>query len=659
MQTITSLAAYSTALELIKLADTAYYVSGEPLMLDSEYDAKVVDIRAYESEHPQHISPTSPTQRVGSSLVSGNQAVTAHVVPMLSLDNLFTLAEVDNFLESITPVNGFTPDIIGELKYDGVAASITYHDGVLVQALTRGDCEYGEDITAQVRTIRTVPLELAENLSLEVRGEILMPRDVFLKINETREKPFANCRNATIGTLGLNDMQECFNRKLDFYPYGANGINEGDDPLPSKQDEVLTLLKHLGFRRGHSVVMGSAEKIKEFLERGEEFRLNPQRAYDIDGAVLKVNDRNLHAKYGATGRAPRWAKAFKFPSEKKTTLLENVTFQVGRTGNITPVAKLKPVSCGGVMISSATLFNGDELKRLNLSHGCTVLVQRAGDVIPQIVGIVGEVDTQALIKMPENCPACNSFLQRDGASLFCPAGLSCGGQIQRSIEHFVSKKGFNIMGLGGKTIESLLKDKLISEVGDLFKLNFRKVAASIGFAKADKLQLSLELVKVTSLERVIFALGIRNVGEGTAKRLAKAVDGLDQLKFMSVSDFCAIEDISEITAQSLYDWFHVTENCQLVNALYDWGLNHSTGKKVAVTAGPLVGQLWCVTGTLSKGRTEMQALLESLGAEIVKDVTKKTNGLLAGEKAGGKLKKAIELGLKIWTEDMLNDALNK
>lgn len=645
---------YEQLIHQVQAADFDYYVQGKPKIDNAVYDGWVLAIRHYEQDHPDVVKPYSPTQRVGSSL-SGDKPVVKHVVPMLSLDNVFTSDEVMTFVDQLKKKNGGNfVTLVGELKYDGVAASLIYKQGVLTQALTRGDCIVGEDITAQARTILSIPLSLPFNIDVEVRGEIVMPCEVMAELNQKRKEPFANCRNGAIGSLGLNDMQECSNRKLAFYPYGVN-TQDPNCLLPERQTQRLRLLAEYGFNDVFRHRLLSVEDIESFIKQGEVLRTRPHRKVDIDGVVLKVNDIPRQAEYGQTGRAPRWARAYKYPSEQKPTVLESVEFQVGRTGAITPVAKVKPVACGGVMISSVTLFNADELVRLGATHGCTVLVQRAGDVIPQIVSVVSHVDEAKPIKMPTHCPSCRRVLYREDATTFCAGGVSCPAQVQRAFEHFVGKKAFNIMGLGPKTLKVLIDDHVVFNCADLFNLTDQDLIPSVGPAKAKELSLSLELAKSISLERAIFGLGIRNVGEGTAKRLANCVNNILELKDFSLDQLRAIDDINDITAKSISDWFKMNHNITLVKHLYDVGMSHGTSKK-QVSGGQLSGQSWCVTGTLSKGRSEMSDILAGMGAEIVSSVTKNTTGLLVGEKAGSKLAKAQKLGLVIWTEEDLNNA---
>ena len=653
---INSYESYLAVLNFLLKAHTAYYVRGEPTISDDEYDDKIRGVLAYEKANPDEIEPYSPTQIVGSNL-TGKLPSVKHKTPMLSLDNMFNESDLTGFFTYLVEAHPSEtlPLIVGELKYDGVASEVHYIDGVFDHAVTRGDGENGEDITAHVRTIKTIPKKIPVSGHYSVRGEVIMPYSSFNEYNEANPKdPFANCRNAVVGTLGLNDLQECASRKLDFYPYGAEYHSWEPTLLCSNQDETLHMLHIWGFRNARTWGIHSLQDALDFVSEGQQIRENPDREFDIDGVVFKVRLHVNRDFYGETSRAPRWAKAYKFPAEQKVTELLKVEFQVGRTGAVTPVAKLKPVHCGGVMISSVTIHNADILNRLGLYTGCEVKVQRAGDVIPQILEVSKDPtgETHDLIKMPRCCPSCNTQLVRVDATTLCPAN-DCPAQLQAAIEHFVSKPCFNIEGMGPKTVEKLLSEGLLTKPTDIFKLPEELLKKVFSATIASKLLEAIEKSKVITPERLLFALGIAEVGEGTAKRLVAAFGSPINMSSQTLGSFMDVPDIGETTANSLYNWFNAHENHYTLHDLYACGVKHPV-KDTDPVSGVLSGQKWCVTGTLSKGRDDMQAILKGLGADIVDSVTKNTTGLLVGEKAGSKLKKAQDLGTTIWTETDLN-----
>lgn len=644
---------YLNTVNLMVEADNAYYVKGTPIMTDESYDKLLKFVLEYENANPEDILAYSPTQRVGSSLSNSVPAV-KHAVPMLSLDNMFDEDDLKKFFSTLVDLHprNAMPRVIVEPKYDGVAVAIHYHDGVFTQALTRGDGESGEDVTAQVRTIRSIPKKINVQGHFEVRGEAMMTYASFNAYNLTHpSSPFANCRSAVVGTLGLSDIEECARRELDFFPYGVV-LHEHKGQM--HQDSVLKYLAYLGFHEPRYELVDGLWDAKQSLVIGLAMREKPDRQFDIDGVVFKVNSPELREYYGFTGRAPRWAKAYKFPAEQKVTELLKVEFQVGRTGAVTPVAKLKPVHCGGVMISSVTIHNADILNRLGLYTGCEVKVQRAGDVIPQILEVSKDPtgETHDLIKMPRCCPSCNTQLVRVDATTLCPAN-DCPAQLQAAIEHFVSKPCFNIEGMGPKTVEKLLSEGLLTKPTDIFKLPEELLKKVFSATIARKLLEAIEKSKVITPERLLFALGIAEVGEGTAKRLVAAFGSPINMSSQTLGSFMDVPDIGETTANSLYNWFNAHENHYTLHDLYACGVKHPV-KDTAPVSGVLSGQKWCVTGTLSKGRDDMQAILKGLGADIVDSVTKNTTGLLVGEKAGSKLKKAQDLGITIWTETDLN-----
>lgn len=645
---------YETIINLVNYHDHQYYVLNTPQISDAEYDEYFRDLKDLEAGHPNDIAPYSPTQRVGSCL-SGDRPTVKHSVPMLSLDNVFSAEELLNWINKTQTITSAPLPITCELKYDGVAIALIYEQGILVRALTRGDGEVGQDVTPQVKVIKTVPLRLQHPATIEVRGEIVMPKQALKAYNgKYPNSPLSNCRNGASGALKQNNPADTAKRQLDFYPYQ---IVESASTIDG---EVLTL-KELGFVAHYPdwLTGNNLEAIEKTLRHYQSER--SKVPFDIDGIVFKINDSGLRQELGFTGRAPRWAIAYKFPAEQKQTLLLDVEYQVGRTGAITPVAKVDPVHCGGVTISSVTLHNEDELKRLELTENCSVIVQRAGDVIPQIVGVVKGTNEGAPITMPTSCPTCNGPVEKDKATLNC-ISPSCPAQIQRYIEHFAGKKGLDIDGLGPKTIAELIRTNAVHTPLELITLDLGKLnicGAVLTENQKSKLLENITKAKHTTLPKFIHALGIPLVGEGTSKRLAKFFQAVYPLLCADAKLLATIEDIGNDTAKAIEKWCTNVINYSEVEAMLAAGITFEE-PETQQTSDILAGQAWCVTGTLhSMKRSEAEAKLESLGATIVKGVSKKTTALLAGEKAGGKLAKAEGLGISVYTEDAFNDLVGE
>lgn len=641
---------YLELLDSILEHDRAYYVNNAPQISDDQYDTLIEWVKAFEAQYPEEIVPYSPTQRVGSSL-SGDRPTFKHSIPMLSLDNVFSAEELFAWIEKTQSATSIPLPLSCELKYDGVAVALIYEAGVLVRALSRGDGEVGQDLTPQVKVIKNVPLRLTRAATLEVRGEVVMPKQALKDYNEKYpQATLANCRNGASGALNQNNPADTAKRNLAFYPYQVVGA-------ANSQDQEVLSLKELGFSAHYPDWLPSndLDTIKRQLEHYQSERAKVP--FDIDGIVFKVNNHDIRQELGFTGRAPRWAIAYKFPAEQKQTLLKKVEFQVGRTGAITPVAKLHPISCGGVTISSVTLHNEDEIKRLGLTHGCSVIVQRAGDVIPQITGIVEGTDVGEPIVMPESCPCCNGPVEKNNATLSCTSP-SCHAQLQRYIEHFAGKKGLDIDGLGPKTIAELIRSEAVKSPYDLMTLEAGKMylcGTVLTKNQMDKLIASIEKAKKTTLPKFIHALGIPLVGEGTSKRLAKAFPTIPKLLEARLEDFLAVDDIGKDTAEAIRKWMSSYANYEWVYEIYANVLTIEDPNPQSMS-DLLSGQAWCVTGTLhGMKRSEAQAKLEELGATIVSGVSKNTTVLLAGEKAGSKLTKAEALGITIYTEDMFNE----
>lgn len=645
---------YVSALKAILHHDALYFVRNQPQITDAEYDALVNEVKVYEAGHPEEILPYSPTQRVGSSL-SGDRPTVKHSVPMLSLDNVFSVEELSVWVTKILKEHPLT-SLTLDYKYDGVAVTLHYVDGGLVQALSRGDGEKGEDLTSAVRTIKSIPLMLSQPLTIEIRGEVVMPKQAFMEYNQNNVgNDLANCRNGAAGALRQLNPEKTAERKLQFFPYQLVGSNKTlveDNNLMKVLGFVVHTPSYIDITHDDTSVNSLESQVERFTRSREKLD------FDIDGIVFKISSYTSRQELGFTGRAPRWAIAYKFPAEQKQTLLNYVEFQVGRTGAITPVAKLQPVSCGGVTISSVTLHNEGELARLGLTKNCSVIVQRAGDVIPQIVGVVEGTNLDGeRILMPTSCPICSGPVEKDNATLCCITP-SCPEQLQRYIEHFAGKKGLDIDGLGPKTIAELIRSGAISSPYTLMTLSAETLnicGTALTENQKSKLLASIEKSKLTTLPKFIHALGIPLVGEGTAKRLAKHFNSLIDLMNGGPHQFEDIEDIGRDTALAIAHWFDNADNYQDTFKLGESVCKFETPEAVNV-GGLLDGQAWCVTGTLhGMKRSEAEAKLESLGATIVSGVSKKTTALLAGEKAGSKLAKAESLGVTVYSEDAFNE----
>ena len=641
-----------------------YYVLDEPAIPDAEYDRLMRELQALEADHPDLITPESPTQRVGSKPLSGFAEV-AHERPMLSLDNAMNAEEFVAFDKRVRDRLKTDAEIeyACEPKLDGLAVSLLYEAGVLVRAATRGDGQTGEDITQNVRTIRAIPLKLrGEGLPqrIEVRGEVYMPLAGFNAYNErAREqdgKVFANPRNAAAGSLRQLDPAITAKRPLDFCAYSI-GIVSDDADLPDTHSGILQQLKGWGIPINEEMqVVSGAEAAQTFFEQLGEKR--HQLSYEIDGTVFKVDSIPLQEELGFVARAPRWAIAYKFPAVEQITELLGVDFQVGRTGAITPVARLKPVHVAGVTVSNATLHNMDEIERLGVRIGDTVTVRRAGDVIPQIVAVIADrrPDNSQPIELPTSCPVCDSHVERVEGEVVarCTGGLVCAAQRKEAIKHFASRQALDIEGLGDKLVEQMVAADMIHSVSDLFTLNLEQVAGLERMAEksAQNLLDALEKAKMTTMARFLFALGIREVGTVTAQNLASYFGFLDRLMVASKEELVAIRDVGDIVAEHIVNFFAEEHNRDVIQQLRQAGVTFE--EKEPVTAdedAPLAGKVAVITGTLSDmTRDDAKAALEALGAKVTGSVSAKTDFLVAGEKAGSKLTKAQNLGVEVLDE---------
>ena len=641
-----------------------YHVLDNPTIPDAEYDRLFHQLKALEAEHPELITADSPTQRVGAKPLSGFAQI-RHEIPMLSLDNAFSDEEFYAFVKRIEDRLIRLPDPLTfccEPKLDGLAVSILYVNGVLTQAATRGDGTTGEDITANIRTIRNIPLQLLMDnppARLEVRGEVFMPHEGFERLNqqalERGEKTFANPRNAAAGSLRQLDPKITSKRPLVLNAYGI-GIAEGVD-LPNTHYDRLQWLKSIGIPVNPEIrLCNGTDEVLDFYRDIQNKRSS--LGYDIDGTVLKINDIALQEKLGFISKAPRWAIAYKFPAQEELTRLNDVEFQVGRTGAITPVAKLEPVFVAGVTVSNATLHNGDEIERLDIAIGDTVVIRRAGDVIPQIIGVLHDrrpADARPII-FPKTCPVCDSAIVRiEGEAVArCTGGLFCAAQRKEALKHFVSRKAMDIDGVGGKLIEQLVDRELIHTPADLFKLDLTTLTRleRMGAKSAENALASLEKAKNTTLARFIFALGIREVGEATALNLANHFKTLEALQNADLEALQQVPDVGEVVANRILAFWHEPHNVAVVNDLIAQGVHWETVETKEVTENRFKGKTVVLTGTLTQmGRNEAKALLQDMGAKVSGSVSAKTDFVIAGDAAGSKLTKAQELGVAVLTEE--------
>ena len=648
-----------------------YHVLDNPTVPDSEYDRLFHQLKALELEHPEFLTSDSPTQRVGAKPLSGFSQI-RHEIPMLSLDNAFSDEEFNAFVKRIEDRLIVLPKPLTfccEPKLDGLAVSILYVNGILTQAATRGDGTTGEDITANIRTIRNIPLQLLTDnppARLEVRGEVFMPHAGFERLNEYAlehgEKTFANPRNAAAGSLRQLDPNITSKRPLVLNAYGI-GIAEGVE-LPNTHYARLQWLKSIGIPVNPEIrLCNGTNEVLDFYRDIQNKRSS--LGYDIDGTVLKINDIALQNELGFISKAPRWAIAYKFPAQEELTVLNDVEFQVGRTGAITPVAKLEPVFVAGVTVSNATLHNGDEIERLNIAIGDTVVIRRAGDVIPQIISVLHErrPDNAKPIIFPTNCPVCDSQIIRiEGEAVArCTGGLFCAAQRKEALKHFVSRKAMDIDGVGGKLIEQLVDRELIHTPADLFKLDLTTLTRleRMGAKSAENALNSLEKAKSTTLARFIFALGIREVGEATALNLANHFKTLDALKAADLEQLQQVPDVGEVVANRIFVFWREAHNVAVVDDLIAQGVHWETVEVKEASENLFKDKTVVLTGTLTQlGRNEAKALLQQLGAKVSGSVSSKTDFVIAGDAAGSKLAKAQELNITVLTEDEFLEQVN-
>ncbi|EOI3549453.1 NAD-dependent DNA ligase LigA [Cronobacter dublinensis] len=642
-----------------------YHVMDAPEVPDAEYDRLMRELRALEEAHPELVTPDSPSQRVGAAPLTEFSQV-RHEVPMLSLDNVFDEASFLAFNKRVKDRLKSTDALVYccELKLDGLAVSLLYENGLLVRAATRGDGTTGEDITLNVRTIRAIPLKLrGDNIParLEVRGEVFLPQAGFEKINDearrTGGKVFANPRNAAAGSLRQLDPRVTAKRPLTFFCYGV-GLLEGGE-LPRSHMVRLQQFKDWGLPVSDRIrLVETPEDVLAFYHQVEADR--PTLGFDIDGVVIKVDSLELQEQLGFVARAPRWAVAFKFPAQEQMTTVRDVEFQVGRTGAITPVARLEPVQVAGVLVSNATLHNADEIARLGLRIGDKVVIRRAGDVIPQVVNVVlseRPEETRPVV-FPAQCPVCGSDVERvEGEAVTrCTGGLICGAQRKEALKHFVSRRAMDVDGMGDKIIDQLVEKEYVHTPADLFRLTAGKLTGldRMGPKSAQNVVNALENAKETTFARFLYALGIREVGEATAAGLAAHFGTLEALINASIDDLQNVPDVGIVVATHVFNFFEEESNRAVIRDLTENVGIHWPAPQVVKAEeidSPFAGKTVVLTGTLSQmSRDDAKARLAALGAKVSGSVSKKTDLLIAGEAAGSKLAKAQELGIEVIDE---------
>ncbi|MDC9605362.1 NAD-dependent DNA ligase LigA [Xenorhabdus griffiniae] len=643
-----------------------YHVMDAPEIPDAEYDRLMRELKVLEEQYPELVTADSPTQRVGAVPLTVFEQI-RHEIPMLSLDNVFDEESYLAFDKRVRDRLKNSQDLVFccELKLDGLAVSLLYENGELVQAATRGDGTTGENITANVRTIRAIPLRLkGDNIParVEIRGEVFMKQAGFEKFNEearrTGNKVFANPRNAAAGSLRQLDPRITAKRPLTFYCYGV-GVLEGGE-LPASHYERLMQFKRWGLPVNDNVKLcQGTQRVMDFYHDIEQKR--PTLGFDIDGIVVKVDSLELQERLGFVARAPRWATAFKFPAQEQITIIRDVEFQVGRTGAITPVARLEPVLVAGVTVSNATLHNADEIDRLGLRIGDTVIIRRAGDVIPQVVSVVHEnrpADTQEVI-FPIHCPVCGSDIERvEGEAVArCTGGLFCGAQRKEALKHFVSRRAMDVDGMGEKIIEQLVDKEYVKTPADLFRLTAGKLTGleRMGPKSAQNVINALEKAKKTTFARFIYSLGIREVGEATAANLVAHFGTLEKLRAADIEALIAVQDVGSVVASHVVNFFNEPHNQVVIDDLVNnIGIHWQSTESLNLDEidSPFAGKTVVLTGSLSRlSRDEAKDKLTALGAKVTGSVSKKTDLVIAGEAAGSKLAKANELGIAVIDEE--------
>ena len=669
--------------ELLNTYGHQYYVLDAPTVPDAEYDRLFRELQELEAVHPELLTPDSPTQRVGGKPLDAFSSV-RHAIPMLSIrtETDTTASGAEHFDERIRKELGLDVsddlvEYVAELKFDGLAMSLRYENQVLVQAATRGDGEWGEDVTLNIRTVGQIPLRLPSDAPklLEVRGEVYMARADFEALNERQrtriaagernEKTFVNPRNAAAGAVRQLDSTIAAQRPLSFFAYGLGDITPQNDGVGvfSSHFGFLLQLKKWGFPVADQTqcVMGAAGLVQFHQKIAQERDSLP---FDIDGVVYKVNSLNAQQRLGFVTREPRWAVAHKYPAQEELTTVQAIEVQVGRTGKLTPVAKLAPVFVGGVTVTNATLHNEDEARRKDVRVGDTVIVRRAGDVIPEVVSVVVEKRLQdaQLFTMPSHCPVCNSLAVREEgeADYRCTGGLFCRAQRKQAVLHYAHRRAVEIEELGDKLVEQLVDAGIVNTLPDLYKLGLSALSQLDRMAEksAANVLAGIEKSKSTTLPKFLFGLGIRHVGEATAKELSRHFGTLDAIMDATTDQLLQVSDVGPTVAQSIRTFFDQAHNREVVEQLKACGVNWKEGAATAGASLPLTGQTFVLTGTLqTMGRDEAQAKLEMLGAKVSGSVSKKTHAVVAGAEAGSKLEKAQSLGVTVMDESSFQELL--
>jgi len=641
----------------IRYHEHCYYVLNDPEISDYEFDKLMRRLQDLEREHPQLVTSDSPTQRVGGQPAAEFPKV-RHSVQMLSLDNTYSVEELKDFDRRVRELSGRSQvEYVGELKLDGLSMALTYEDGFLTRGVTRGDGMEGEDVTGNVRTIRSVPLRIDPKMlravgwpkRFEVRGEVIMTHRAFEQVNAQREAAgepkFANPRNAAAGSMRQLDPRIVAERKLDIYLYQL--LVDGGLALPEHW-KALDALAKMGFKvNSHRRLCRSFEELLAFIQEWETKRDSLE--YEIDGIVVKVNDARLWAELGTTAKSPRWAVAYKYPARQATTQVVNIRAQVGRTGTLTPVADLEPVDVGGVTVSHATLHNMDEIERLGVKIGDTVLIQRAGEVIPQVVKVVKQAPDGREFRMPNKCPVCGGDVYRsEGEVAYRCVNAACAAKLKETLLYFAGRRAMNIDGLGDKLVDQLVDKGLVRDVADLYSLTHEQLANLERMAdkSASNLLAEIENSKKVELARVIFAIGIRFVGERTGQFLSDHFGSLDKLAKATEEELYEVEEVGPKVAESILHFFREPQNLKVLKKLRDAGLQFEQ-KKVRKAEGKLAGKQFVLTGTLpTYSRDEATRLIEEAGGRVVGSVSKKTDYVVVGADPGSKLDKARSLGVK-------------
>ncbi len=648
--------------EQIRRHDYYYYVLNAPRISDAEYDRLLRELEELEQQHPGLVTPDSPTQRVGG-LPQPEFLTVEHRVPMLSLSNAFSIGEISAFDQRVHRFLGMKADevldYVCELKIDGLAMSLTYRDGSLLIGATRGDGQKGEDVTLNVRTIRSIPLHLLDSdipSLVEVRGEVYMSHIAFEQLNRQREEmgeaSFANPRNAAAGSVRQLDPRITAGRSLDFFSYALGTVEGGYSP--ASQWEILNKLREWGFPVNPNITLchGIKEAIA-FCESWQERRSG--LGYDIDGVVIKVDDLQLQEHLGYVSRSPRWALAYKFPAIEETTEVADILVQVGRTGALTPVAYLKPVQIGGVTVSRATLHNEDEIRRKDIRIGDRVVVRRAGDVIPEVVSAIKEArngDERPFV-MPDKCPVCNADVFRaEGEAVSRCTGIACPAQLKERIAHFASKDAMDIEGMGSAIVEQLVDNGLVKDPADIYHLtqNDLLTLERMGKKSASNLLAAIEKSRHTALDRLIYALGIRMVGRRNAEILAEYFGDLEKLRQASVEELEQVPDIGPRRAESVHLFFRQSETDTVLDKLKEYGVSWEAPAAPA-EEGRLEGKSFVFTGTISISRSQAELMVKAAGGKVSSSVSRNTDYVVAGEDPGSKYEKALQLGVTVLTED--------